>query len=332
MNKRYQVFVSSTYADLKDERSRVMQTLMEMDCIPSGMELFPAADEEQFEFIKKVIDDCDYYLLIIGGRYGSTTDAGISYTEKEYDYAIERGLKVIAFLHHDPRSIPLEKTDKSPTLAQQLEAFREKVQANRLVKQWRSAAELPGLVSVSLSRAIKTYPAVGWIRGDSSAPSGIPGEAGSPHIEQSPLEVPPSIPSMSIQETPAKAYLEFRRLENLYMPRETMPALFDEAQVETDGAGTRLGWEVVEIDHARFLELPVILERFSTATAAIQGKRKLEHHFLSIVTCRGTTCENETLARKTQILCDETKGRYGIRVLIGYIAGARYVDLILTGA
>ena len=53
---------------------------MEMDCIPAGMELFPAADEEQWEFIKRVIDDCDYYVLIIGGRDGSLTPEGISYT------------------------------------------------------------------------------------------------------------------------------------------------------------------------------------------------------------------------------------------------------------
>ena len=78
MDKRYQVFISSTYADLQEERQRVIQTVMKMDCIPAGMELFPAADEEQFEFIKRVIDDCDYYLLIIGGRYGSTTADGIS--------------------------------------------------------------------------------------------------------------------------------------------------------------------------------------------------------------------------------------------------------------
>jgi hypothetical protein len=87
VEKRYQVFVSSTYADLKEERQHVTQALMEMDCIPAGMELFPATDEEQWEFIKRIIDDCD--LLIIGGRYGSTTDEGISYTEKEYDYAVE---------------------------------------------------------------------------------------------------------------------------------------------------------------------------------------------------------------------------------------------------
>ncbi len=78
MDKRYQVFVSSTYTDLKEERSKVMQALMEMDCIPAGMELFPAADEDQWQFIKKVIDDCDYYLLIVGGRYGSMTPEGIS--------------------------------------------------------------------------------------------------------------------------------------------------------------------------------------------------------------------------------------------------------------
>ena len=83
MDKRFQVFVSSTYADLKEARQKVIQTLMEMDCIPAGMELFPAADEEQWKFIKRVIDDCDYYILIIGGRYGSLTAEGISYTEKE---------------------------------------------------------------------------------------------------------------------------------------------------------------------------------------------------------------------------------------------------------
>ena len=63
MDKRFQVFVSSTYVDLKEARQKVIQTLMEMDCIPAGMELFPAADEEQWEFIKRVIDDCAHSTL-----------------------------------------------------------------------------------------------------------------------------------------------------------------------------------------------------------------------------------------------------------------------------
>src|SRR5271157_912922 len=99
MDKRYQVFISSTYADLKEERRAVIQTVIESNCIPAGMELFPAADEQQLDFIKRVINDCDYYLLIIGGRYGSVDETGISYTEQEYDYAVSRGLWVIALLH-----------------------------------------------------------------------------------------------------------------------------------------------------------------------------------------------------------------------------------------
>ena len=169
MDKRYQVFVSSTYADLKQERQRVIQALMEMDCIPAGMELFPAADDEQWTFIKRIIDDCDYYLIIIGGRYGSLTPEGISYTEKEFNYALERGLKIIALLHEEPDSIPVNKSDIDPVLRQKLKTFRDKVATNRLVKFWKSAEELPGMVALSLSKTIKTYPAVGWVRASSVA-------------------------------------------------------------------------------------------------------------------------------------------------------------------
>jgi hypothetical protein len=166
LEKRYQVFVSSTYADLKDERHKVIQTLMELDCIPAGMELFPAADEDQFEFIKRVIDDCDYYLLVIGGRYGSITAQGISYTEQEYDYALERGLKVIVLLHANPNQIVFEKSEQDPELRASLQAFRDKAATGRLVKFWQNAEELPGIVALSLSKTIKMFPAIGWVRAD----------------------------------------------------------------------------------------------------------------------------------------------------------------------
>lgn len=171
MDKRFQVFVSSTYADLKEARQKVMQALIEMDCIPAGMELFPAADEEQWEFIKRVIDDCDYYILIIGGRYGSLTDEGISYTEKEYDYAISIGLNVLAFVHEQPDDIPVGKSDIDPSLRDKLEQFRKKVSENKLVKMWSKEDELPGLIALSLLKTMKLYPAVGWVRANNIASS-----------------------------------------------------------------------------------------------------------------------------------------------------------------
>ncbi|UDQ97977.1 DUF4062 domain-containing protein [Lentisphaerota bacterium WC36G] len=168
LNKKYQVFVSSTYTDLKEERRKVIQTLMEMDCIPAGMELFPAMDDEQFNFIKSVIDDSDYYLLIIGGRYGSLNQEGISYTEKEYDYAIEKGMKVLAFVNDNIENLPSKNVDYGD-LKQKLDDFKNKVCTGRLVKFWKNARDLPALVALSLNKIRTVYPAVGWSRGSFSS-------------------------------------------------------------------------------------------------------------------------------------------------------------------
>lgn len=158
MEKRYQVFVSSTYDDLLDERQEVMQALLELDCIPSGMELFPAADDDQWTLIKRVIDYCDYY--VVAGRYGSCGPDGKSYTEMEYEYAVSKGN---AFLHADPGKIQADKTD--PENREKLKAFRDIVQ-KKMCKMWSSSSELGSVVSRSIIKLIKDRPGVGWVRAD----------------------------------------------------------------------------------------------------------------------------------------------------------------------
>lgn len=165
MDKRYQVFVSSTYEDMQAERQEVMHALLELDCIPAGMELFPAANEDQWTLIKQVIDDCDYYIVIIGGRYGSTDKDGVSYTEKEYRYAIEKGKPVIGFLHRHPEELPAKKTDSSEKNQESLKEFRELVR-KRMCQFWDNPSDLGSKVSRSLIKLIKQHPAVGWVRAD----------------------------------------------------------------------------------------------------------------------------------------------------------------------
>lgn len=165
IEKRYQVFVSSTYADLQDERQEVMQALLELDCIPSGMELFPAANEDQWSLIKKIIDDCDYYIVIIAGRYGSLGPDGISFTEMEYRYALDKAKPVIGFVHKSPGSLAADRCESSEDGRSRLDEFRAFVQ-RKLCRFWDSPADLGSQVSRSLVKLIKTNPAVGWVRGD----------------------------------------------------------------------------------------------------------------------------------------------------------------------
>lgn len=164
MDKRYQVFVSSTYNDLKNERQKIMMALMKMNCIPAGMEHFPASDEEQFNFIKKIIDDSDYYLLIIGGRYGSVDDDGISYTEKEFDYAVSKNIKVVALINDNPGKLSVENSESDNEAKKKLERFKDKVKYKRVIDFWSDPAELPGKVALGVINAISIYPAIGWVR------------------------------------------------------------------------------------------------------------------------------------------------------------------------
>ena len=60
IDKKYQVFVSSTYTDLQEERQEVIKALLELDCFPASMEFFPSTDDDQWTLIKQIIDDCDY--------------------------------------------------------------------------------------------------------------------------------------------------------------------------------------------------------------------------------------------------------------------------------
>jgi hypothetical protein len=131
------------------------------------MELFPAVDEEQLEYIKRVIDRSDYYVVIVGGRYGTLADDKMSYTEKEYEYALERKIPVLAFLHADPQRIEVGRTDRKKSLAKKLEAFRTRLSKRvRMIDRWTDAQDLCTKVILALTHQANLTPRVGWVRGD----------------------------------------------------------------------------------------------------------------------------------------------------------------------
>lgn len=102
MQKKLQVFVSSTYSDLIPERQAAVEAILRAGHIPAGMELFAAGSESQLEIIKRWIDSSDIYMLLLGGRYGSIEPgSGLSYTEIEYRYAVEQGKPYFAVVLSD---------------------------------------------------------------------------------------------------------------------------------------------------------------------------------------------------------------------------------------
>jgi hypothetical protein len=164
MDTRYQVFVSSTFTDLKEERQAVVQALLNLEHFPAGMEAFPASDDDAWTLIRGVIDDSDYYVLVIGGRYGSTNDEGLGYTEMEFDYAAQKEKPILAFLHEAPGQIPSGKTDQNDVLRKKLAKFQAKVKSGHHVKYWNTPSDLQAKVIQSISAETKRNPREGWVR------------------------------------------------------------------------------------------------------------------------------------------------------------------------
>ncbi|MGD8174234.1 DUF4062 domain-containing protein [Vibrio sp. TRT 21S02] len=162
-----QVFVSSTYKDLKEERKVVTQTLLEIGCIPVGMEMFPASNDSQWTFIKRIIDESDFYLLILGDRYGSLGSEGLSYTEMEYRYAIQKKKPVVSFLRQDLEALDSSKKESCQKKRNKLESFREMIKG-KLCKHWNSSDELSKAVMQSTYRLMSTFPDIGWVRSNLS--------------------------------------------------------------------------------------------------------------------------------------------------------------------
>ncbi|MGE6515267.1 DUF4062 domain-containing protein [Lysinibacillus sphaericus] len=165
-DKKYQVFISSTYTDLISARAKVSEQILTMYHFPIGMEMFSAGDDDQWTVITNTIDKSDYYVIILGNRYGSLAEDGVSYTEKEYDYAKSKGIPIMAFIKD--RNVPTSPSEREsdPEITKKLENFIEKAKQNKMCNFWKNEDELSAQVTAALYKAFYSTPRIGWIRAD----------------------------------------------------------------------------------------------------------------------------------------------------------------------
>jgi hypothetical protein len=171
MDVKYQVFVSSTFVDLKEERRTVIEMILNMGHIPVGMEAFQASDDTQWDYIKRRIDESDYYVLIVAERYGSEQN-GKSYTQMEYEYAVKTGVPVVSFLldSNVRKDWPSSKVEHEKK--EKVEKLR-KLCERKLVKFWKNSDDLGGKVALALNELIRDKPRTGWVRADSVPSAGV---------------------------------------------------------------------------------------------------------------------------------------------------------------
>lgn len=166
--KKLQIFVSSTFLDLEDERGAAVEAILKSKHIPAGMELFKAGNSSQLETIKKWIDESDLYMLILGGRYGSIEPtSGKSYTQLEYEYALEKGIPVFAVILSD-KALHQKAALKAYEVFEndnkdKYQEFKEFVQT-KIIKYVDDCKDIQIAIKDSISELEEDYDLIGWIR------------------------------------------------------------------------------------------------------------------------------------------------------------------------
>ncbi len=167
MAKKLQVFVSSTFLDLKEERQAAVAGILLAGHIPAGMELFTAGDEAQMEVIKRWIRESDVYMLILGARYGTVErKTGKSYTQLEYEYAAELGKPSFAVvmsgeLYDDRRNS--QNLIESPESRGLYSEFRDKV-LSKISSSFENNDQIKLGILGSLKDIADRPNLMGWVR------------------------------------------------------------------------------------------------------------------------------------------------------------------------
>lgn len=171
MNKKLQVFVSSTYTDLIEERQAAVEAILDAGHIPAGMELFKAGNESQLKTIYKWIDESDVYMLILGGRYGSIeSKSGLSYTELEYRYALSKNMPVFAIVLDESFLYAKAASKGKDTIFEEkniekYDEFKKLVKKN-IVRFPENIDQISSIIHSHLNNILNDtdYNLVGWIR------------------------------------------------------------------------------------------------------------------------------------------------------------------------
>lgn len=172
MNKKLQVFISSTFLDLQNERQAAVEATLDANHIPAGMELFKAGNDDQWTTIKRWIDESDVYMLILGGRYGSIEPtSGKSYTQLEYEYALETKTPIFSVVLktgwlYQKASKQSDTNVFEQNSKEKYEMFKKMIH-KKMVREASNIAEIKLAVHTSLNDLIyrSEYQFSGWVKG-----------------------------------------------------------------------------------------------------------------------------------------------------------------------
>ncbi len=172
VNKRYQVYISTTYPDMQSARQALMLPMLDLGLMPMGMDMHSSESHNLMPVVQRMIDDSDYFVILLGGRYGTLSPLGLSYTHREYIFAATKRKPVVSFIHDDPLNLPPDVREPSREGQVRRDDFARLLENKTLSFRWRDESELAARVAKVMPDVMRQYPAPGWMQAGAMAGAG----------------------------------------------------------------------------------------------------------------------------------------------------------------
>ncbi len=131
-NRRYDIFISSTHEDLKEERNKIIHIIIRYGHFPVVMENFPAGPKN-IEAIEEKIKQSDIFVILIGARYGSkiASNRTETYVTYELNLAEKYEKPILPFLldreEYLKKREEFKEQDPERAFDEELRALRDRV-------------------------------------------------------------------------------------------------------------------------------------------------------------------------------------------------------------
>lgn len=155
MNGKYTVFICSTFSDLSEERSSVLESVRRLQLSHDSMEFFGARPNVPLQTCLEEVRKSDIVVVIVSHRYG-TIASGLetSYSEAEYNEADSLGKPCLVYMKDEDEPVLVKNIERDPKKLKLLNKWKKTLRARHTVATFRNANEIAVQVAADLSRVL----------------------------------------------------------------------------------------------------------------------------------------------------------------------------------
>lgn len=150
------VFLCSTYADLAEERERVLDAVRRLQLQHDSMEFFGARADRPIDTCLAEVRRSDVLVVVVGHRYGSVVpELGVSFSEAEYREGQRLGKPCLVYLRDDNAPVMPKHFERDPEKLRLLDRWKDSLATRHTVAKFSDAQDLAVQVAADLSRTIQ---------------------------------------------------------------------------------------------------------------------------------------------------------------------------------